>query len=410
MKSNTHSNDFLNMLAKQKEPKNKQSFKQLTTNGFPSLKTPNWRYTNIDELLQQKLSFSPTKKQTLQWNSLAKTHNEIVFVNGVFEEKFSSFTQQGFSFQELTTFKLSKFSYNPFAELNNTYKTIDYKLTINQKCKLELPFHIVSISTGENSICIPNLTIVGEKNSSTIICESQLGQSNNSLTTTVSQIQIEQNAQMYYYRFIQACENYFFNKICTQVAQDALLETFTFNLGGKISRQEFDINLNGTGACATADGLYTCSKSDKSDNRTTLNHHQPYTTSRQLYKGIASGNSRGIFNTKVFIAQDAQKSDSQQLSKNLILSKNARIDAKPELVAKADDVKAGHGATVGQLNEEEVFYLQSRGISKKQALAIVLDSFINEVFDKIKEPHFKKFIKKQCYEVVLQKADLALCL
>ena len=141
-------------------------------------------------------------------------------------------------------------------------------------------------------------------------------------------------------------------------------------------------------------GLYAVRGSQLCDNHSVINHNAAYTFSQQLYKGILDDRSRAVFNGKVFIARDSQKVDSNQMNRNLMLSDKARVDTKPELEVYADDVKAAHGAAIGQLNDEELFYIQSRCISKEAALAMLVHGFMEEIVDGVSSDVIKAYLQK----------------
>ena len=166
-----------------------------------------------------------------------------------------------------------------------------------------------------------------------------------------------------------------------QVAESANFNSWAFSVGAKLARHFMDVELNGANAHTSLLGLFVTKDEMHADNRGIINHNVADTTCNQLYKGILNDSSHGVFNGTVRIARDAQRTDASQMSRNLLLSRKARVDAKPELDVLADDVKAAHGAAVGQLSEEEIFYLQTRCISREDAVKFLINAFMNEVID-----------------------------
>jgi ABC-type transport system involved in Fe-S cluster assembly, permease component len=164
----------------------------------------------------------------------------------------------------------------------------------------------------------------------------------------------------------------------------AKYETTSINLGAAISRHDIDVVMDHEGAECAVDGLYMMEGSQHTDTHSVIDHRQPHCTSRQLYKGILDGKSRAVFNGKVFVRHGAQQTDAQQTNKNLLLSKEAQIDTKPQLEIYADDVKCTHGAAIGQLDEDELFYLESRGINPALAKNMLTYGFAEEVIERIK--------------------------
>ncbi len=167
------------------------------------------------------------------------------------------------------------------------------------------------------------------------------------------------------------------------LSKDARLNSFCFTAGGKLNRNDFDVALTGAGAEVHLDGLYMVKGEQHVDNHTTIDHRVPDATSSQLYKGVLDGKSRAVFNGKVLVRQDAQRTKAYQMNRNLLLSSDAEIDTKPELQIDADDVKCSHGAAVGQLNQDQLFYLESRGLDKARAVALLSHAFANEALLKI---------------------------
>ena len=417
MNTNKHyGKDFLNQFVEDTPSTNPilkkqghKAFQILQKNGFPNTKMESWKYTNLDKILQQKLTFSKNTNETISFKSLAKTHSELVFINGFFQETMSNYQENGFRFcsnfipKNTTPLSLDKIvEKEPFVNFNLAYNQQVNFLELMENAIIKRPIHIVHIHTTEDTISLPYMIIKQNANSEATICETYHCQTSG-LISAINNLYLDENAKLKYYRFSSNDNNYYFNKTYVELQKDANIQVNSYNLGGKISRINLEIEFNGTGAYATADGLYTVKGQEKCDNRIEFHHHQPHTTSKQLYKGVLSGKSRGIFNSKVFIDQDAQKVDSEQISNNLLLDKMARVDAKPELDVKADDVKAMHGATVGQLNLEELFYLQSRGIDKQTAFKMLIYSFVDQIILKTNQKEFREVIHDACYYQFLKK-------
>ena len=175
-------------------------------------------------------------------------------------------------------------------------------------------------------------------------------------------------------------------------------------VGGEIARHDLNVKLNGEHIESTIDGLYVGTGKQHLDNHTTMDHAHPHCNSFQLYKGILDEKSRAVFNGKVFVREGAMLTDAKQLNKNLLLSKDAHVDTKPQLEIFADDVKCSHGATVGQLEEDELFYLRSRGLKTETARALLTFGFAEDVISKIKIAS----VRKQLDEIVLSKLHTSL--
>ncbi len=178
------------------------------------------------------------------------------------------------------------------------------------------------------------------------------------------------------------------------LTKDSRLNSFCFTAGAKLTRNDFDVALTGAGAEVHLDGLYMAKGEQHVDNHTTIDHRVPDATSSQLYKGVLDGKSRAVFNGKVFVRQDAQRTNAYQMNRNLLLSSDAEIDTKPELQIDADDVKCSHGAAVGQLNQDQLFYLESRGLDKARAVALLSHAFANEALLKIEDEALRARLAK----------------
>ena len=171
--------------------------------------------------------------------------------------------------------------------------------------------------------------------------------------------------------------------VAVEQAADSRFSSHAVSLGGALARSDITTRLDAPGADCTLDGLYLASGAQHVDHHTTIDHRQPRGTSRELYKGILDGHATGVFNGKVFVRPHAQKSDAEQMNKNLLLSDDAQIDTKPQLEIFADDVKCSHGATIGQLDDDAIFYLRARGIDAAAARAMLIFAFANELVEQI---------------------------
>jgi Fe-S cluster assembly protein SufD len=177
------------------------------------------------------------------------------------------------------------------------------------------------------------------------------------------------------------------------LGRSANFTTHNISLGGALVRNDIGVTLS-EGAEATVNGLYLVNGTQHVDNHTVIDHAKPHGTSHELYKGILDGHSSAVFNGRIIVRKDAQKTDSKQTNKNLVLSDDAVIDTKPELQIFADDVRCTHGATIGQLDAESLFYLQSRGIGKAQARSLLTQAFAQDIIDRIKIPELRNQLEK----------------
>ncbi len=380
---------------------------RLNQMSFPSTKDEEWKYTNISSLLQRTYQF-PTQTTLLETEEF-QTYTDtdsilIVFINGQFSAQYSRLSKvptgvtvtslaetlrnnNGVPLQKiLTTYDAQQESI--FALLNKIMLKDGPIITLadNTICPdLIHVVHVTSPSQKEIITCPRSLISIG-KSAQANVLESHICLNDNDIyfTNAVTDIALGENATLYYCK-AQKESSKAFHINATRVAQerDSTFHSFVLTTGGQITRNNLDISLNGEGCSAFLNGLYAPYDTQLVDNHTSVDHRYPNSTSNQLYKGILNHAARGIFNGKIIVRSIAQKTNSYQLNKNLLLGKDCRMDTKPQLEISADDVKCTHGATIGQLNEEELFYLQTRCIPKKMAVKILAEGFINDIIERI---------------------------
>ena len=283
-----------------------------------------------------------------------------------------------------------------FAALNNALSTDGSYIHIPAKTVMPGFIHIVHVTNSSDKLLNPARSIIYlEKNSEVTVLESHICFSDEPIYLSVglTDIFLEENAVLHYCKGVKE-SNKAFNINTTRVWQESNsnFNGFSFTAGGSISRNNLDVVLNGQGINAQLDGLYAPYGTQLVDNHTSVDHKLPHCTSNQLYKGILNGASRAIFNGKIFVRPPAQGTNSYQLNKNLLLGKDCGVDTKPQLEISADDVKCTHGATIGQLNEDELFYLQARGILKKTAVKMLARGFVDDIINRIPSP----IIREKC--------------
>jgi Fe-S cluster assembly protein SufD len=249
------------------------------------------------------------------------------------------------------------------------------------------------------------LIVAGEASIATVI-ESYVSLGEDTyFTNAVTEVFTAPGARLDHYRLQEESEQAF-HIATTQVNQQrgSNYTSYAISLGGEIARHNLNVALTDEAIETTIDGLYVVTGNQHTDNHTVIDHQKPHCASHQLYKGILDGRGRAVFNGKVFVREGALLTDARQLNKNLLLSAEAHVDTKPELEIFADDVKCSHGATVGQLEDEELFYLASRGIGQEKARALLTYGFAEDVISKIK----LKSIREQLDRIVLDKLNQSL--
>jgi Fe-S cluster assembly protein SufD len=225
------------------------------------------------------------------------------------------------------------------------------------------------------------------------------------LTNAVVEIVLAASARLEYYKVQRESQQaYHIATTTAELGRSSSFNSTAITMGARLSRHDIRISLDAKGAECWVDGLYVVGTGQHADTHSMIDHRQPHCTSHQLYKGILDGKSRAVFNGKVFVREGAQKTDAMQTNRNLLLSDEARVDTKPQLEIFADDVKCAHGATVGQLEEEELFYLVSRGLRPELARNLLTYGFAEEVISKIKV----ESIRTQLDEAVLNRLHASL--
>ena len=287
--------------------------------------------------------------------------------------------------------------------LNTAFLQSGVFVLVPKNTKLASPLQItyVADSTTISSANFPRALIVVEENSSASLVErfvSTGGQS--SFTNAVIEVVVEDGARLEQIRLQQENSQAFHVAVtAVELGRGSSYNSTSINLGGKLARHDISVVMNREGAECWVDGLYVVGGNQHTDTHSVIDHKQPYCNSHQLYKGILDDNGRAVFNGKVFVREGAQKTDALQTNKNLLLSPQARVDTKPQLEIYADDVKCAHGAAVGQLDQEELFYLQTRGINPDLGKRVLTYGFAEEVIGKIQI----ESLRRQLDEAVLSR-------
>lgn len=375
--------------------------------GFPNSQNEEWKYTNISPLLEHQFQLE-TKRPNFDNLNLNKflidglTGNLLVFVNGIFAPELSNagsnlsgliignLSDLILEHPELAEKYLSKFSdykNDAFTALNTAFALEGAAIIIPENTQMEKPIQILNISgmNKSNLVSFPrNLFLVG-KNSNVQVVESSIHLSNNIyFNNTVSEIIIQENGAMDYYKIQdEDTKSYLISNTYVHQHKDSRFKSINIDLGGAIVRNNLNIKMAGENCETDLFGFYITTGSQLIDNNTNITHEKPNGTSKELYKGILDGKSKGVFSGTVLVERDAQKTSAFQGNKNLLLSADAEINSKPQLKILADDVRCTHGATIGQIDEEALFYLRQRGLSKKNALDLLHYAFAADVFKNI---------------------------
>ena len=253
---------------------------------------------------------------------------------------------------------------------------------------LDRPVHLAFLAApgqAPNRIVHPRTLVVVGANSRLTLVESYAGTGDDVYcTNAVTEIVLEENAELDHYRLLREGPGAFhIGTVQVHQARNSRYRSRSVTSGGAMTRVEINALLDGEGADCLLQGLYVAGGAQHVDNRTAIDHAKPHGTSRELYKGVLGGKARAVFNGKIVVRKEAQKTDAQQSNRNLMLSPDAEIDSKPQLEILADDVRCSHGTTIGQLEDDELFYLRSRGLNETMARKLLVHGFAGEILDGI---------------------------
>ncbi|WGK95175.1 MULTISPECIES: Fe-S cluster assembly protein SufD [Flavobacterium] len=392
------------------------AIKNFEDKGFPTKKDEAWKYTSLNAILKKDFSVFPKNEATIEFKDVKKyfLHEidtyKVVFIDGVFSSHLSSTTHDGIDVCLMSS-ALTKPKYKmvidtyfnqiaskdeSLTSLNTAFANEGAYINIPKSKVADKPIEIMYFSTGSEAALLVqprNLVIVGENSHVQIIERHQCLNENAVLTNSVTEIFAQKRAIVDYYK-IQNDEleaNLIDNTYVSQ-KQESHVSVQTFSFGGNLTRNNLNFYHFGERLTSTLNGITIIGDKQHVDHYTLVHHAQPNCESFQDYKGIFSDRSTGVFNGKVYVEKEAQKTNAFQKSNNILLSDKATINAKPQLEIFADDVKCSHGCTVGQLDETALFYMQQRGIPKKEAKALLLYAFSNAVIENIKIPELKNRI------------------
>lgn len=375
--------------------------------GLPSRKNEEYKYTNLSKILERNFSeFNGNSDSNTNLKGLIPTltENQLVFVNGVLSEELSNYDlPKGISIESLENSKHAigekiDASTDEYLLLNTSNLKTGVAISIDKSAIIENPVVLIHItdSSKNQAVSHPRVYINAEENSQATIVELFIGLGDAlSFTNAVTEINCSTKSNTTYIKIGNENTNQLHvGNTQVHVANDTVFNSVTVNFGGKMVRNNLHISINGSHSEAHLDGLYVTDNKEHVDNHTVVDHKVPNCESHELYKGIMSGSSKGIFNGKIFVRPDAQVTNAFQSNKNILLSDDATINTKPQLEIWADDVKCSHGCTTGKLDKEQLFYLRSRGIGEQSAKLMLLDAYANEVIEKIKDENLKTYVQE----------------
>lgn len=380
--------------------------------GFPTTHDEDWKYTSLDRIAAGdfQVATSPTVvalDTILAHTFIDAVHSRIVFVDGVYAPKLSSLHGSGVRVESLAeaarrgdaTLRervghCQGRQTNSLLALNTAFASDGAVVRAGRGSRLEHAIELLFVATGGATPLAshPRNLIICEAGSEAQIVENYYGLGDGKyFTNSVTDVVVETDAVADYYCVERDGANGFqVNQLDVEVARNGRFTAHTVTLGGALVRNNVRVVLNGAGAECSLNGLYLLEGAQHVDNHTEIDHAHPHTSSRELYKGILTGTAHAVFNGKVVVRKDAQKTDARQTNRNLLLSENGVVNTKPQLEIYADDVKCSHGSTIGQLDRDALFYLRSRGIGLEDARRLLSYAFANEVVSRIGIPSMRE--------------------
>ncbi|MBD8490574.1 Fe-S cluster assembly protein SufD [Echinicola sp. CAU 1574] len=386
-----------------------QAVEFLQKEGLPAAKAEEYKFTPLSKKLESLTNLTSATQINLSAEAVKSELipdlevDYLVFNNGNFDKELSSYTEKNYSVKSFKSLSeeettkigsIAKVSKDPFTALNTAFFQDGIYIHIAKGKVVERPILILNFNQANNGQVIsPRIYVQGESNAEATFIEKVISLNDEAyFLNGVTEVKVGENAHLNYYKIqnesTTAIEA---NNFVSDVHRDATFTSVTLSLKGDMIRNNLSLNLLDSGCEGNMYGLYLLDGKTHVDNHTNVDHTMPHADSNELYKGILAEKSRGVFNGKIFVRQDAQKTNAFQQNNNILLSDDAIINTKPQLEIWADDVKCSHGCTTGQLDEEALFYLQARGIGKDQAKGLLLYAFAGEIMDHIKIDAFKEY-------------------
>jgi len=383
---------------------------------FPNKKNEDWKYTQISAFMLEKYTLAEShgvSKEIIDSYLIKELNSyKIVFIDGVFSPDFSHYSEN-----EITVLPFSKAAADEkwasiflekfnsltdknryFTELNTVFFQEGNLIYIPENKSVGKPVELLYLNTSQDDEAmqsIRTLFVVGKNSQVSMTVQIQTLSAKEFLTNKVTEIFIGENAHFRLYKIQD--DTHTANLIDTVfVQQQANSEAFvhTFSFGGKTTRNELSFDHQGENINSTLKGITIIGEGQEVGNHTIVQHNQPNCESHELYRGIYNGTAHGIFNGQIKVHEIAQKTNAFQQNNNLLLSDRARIDTKPQLEIFADDVKCSHGCTVGQLNDDALFYMKQRGIHEKEAKALLMYAFCSDVIETVTIPELKDKVNR----------------
>ena len=382
---------------------------KINESSFPNSKTEYWKYHRLNKI--NKAIYNPAQKATIDISSIelpVRDSYKFYFVNGFLNKDLSdTLNSELFELNTIENainsnqedlnkvlFKYNDYSNNIYTSINSAFFNNGFYLKVNTKQKVDKPIDILFVSSGENQITNTRNVIIADKFSEADITLHYHGiNTSNNFNNTVNEVLVEDNVLLNIQVIEAEKETSHFHSTYVNQQGNSQFHHNAFCLEGTINRNNTNVLVNGSNCETNTNGLFIPKNKEVFDFHTFIDHAKPNCESNQLFKGVIYDQSRAIFNGRVLVRKDAQKINAFQSNGNILMSKKAIIDTKPELEIYADDVKCSHGTTTGQLDDSAIFYLKTRGLSELQSKELLVNAFIEEVVDEVPNEILKAYLK-----------------
>jgi Fe-S cluster assembly protein SufD len=385
------------------EARRREALERFTALGLPTTRDEEYRFTNVGPITSTEFARAADASvdraaivEHLYGHAVAA---EIVFVNGRFAASLSTIgaaaggVVAGRLADHLESTDVQSLGAvagpdSAFTALNTALFEDGAIVRVPKNVVLDTPINIVFVTTGgaQATVSYPRVLLLAGEHSQAQVIETHVGLGGGvHFSCAVTEVVAAASSRLEHYRVqFERPDGYHYCRLQLQAARSSTFLSYAFSLGGAIVRNDLGAVLGGEGIDCTLNGLYIADGDTLVDNHTTIDHAQPHCASHEVYKGILGGRARGVFNGKIIVRQDAQKTDAKQTNKALLLSGHAQVNTKPQLEILADDVKCTHGATVGQLDSDAMFYLQARGIARGDARALLIRAFAGDLVSRVR--------------------------
>lgn len=392
----------------------KEAFANFQNLGFPSIKHEEWKYTNVKKIFSESYVFG--EGTSLDFATIEPflvpdlEANRLVFVNGFYQETLSQVTDSQIIIQNLKEAAkaknevLEKYLGQNLASQTEAFIALNLALAqdgvfihIPKSTTIEKPIVLYFFSDAQNKAVqsqVHNFILVEENAEVSFIEKHNKIGGYASFTNAITAFVVEKEARTKHFKIQNDAENaHFIGTTLAHQSENSVFSNYTLSLSGGMVRNNLNLLLDGEHCEGNMFGLYMLQNNTHVDNHTVVDHLKPNSLSNELYKGILDGKSTGVFNGKIFVRQDAQKTNAYQQNRNVLLSQGASINTKPQLEIWADDVKCSHGATTGSLDEAALFYLRARGIQEQDARALLIQAFANDIIEKVEIESLKSYLQ-----------------